>query len=206
MTLLVLAYVPGNLTKAIVFLLLWTLLFWPLQRKELLTAAAICLFFTGMNASALHQGIFLFTRPDVLGMPVYELVMWGFYLTHVDRLWRDSGPAVRRPLVTWALALGFAAAFSVVTDQQLLFWVTAVVLCVAFVVFHEPADFAYAGHMLVLGALIEYVGVAFGEWRYPLDVPGGVPPWFITMWAGIGLFYRRLVIPMLGRNAPPREL
>ena len=58
-------------------------------------------------------------------------------------------------------------------------------------------DLAYAGHMVVLGALVEYTGVHAGQWFYPIDVPGGVPPWFVTMWGGIGLFFRRLVLPWL---------
>lgn len=198
-TLVVLAYVPGNALKAAVLTLGWALLFWPIARQELLVAFGVCLFFTSMNASALKQGIFKFSNPDLLGMPVYELFMWGFYLTHVDRLWRAGRPAMARPLVAWVLALFFSAAFSVITDQQVLFAVTAIILLIAFAVFREPMDLAYAGHMVLLGAMIEYLGVHFGEWTYPLDVPGGVPPWFVTMWAGIGLFYRRLIIPLIRR-------
>jgi hypothetical protein len=173
-TLVVLAFVPGTVNKALILLGLWALLFWPLRLSELAMVAGICLFFTGMNASALQQGIFKFREADVLGMPVYELFMWGFYLLHVHRLWRGTPSSRPRPVLAWGLGLAFAAAFSVITDQTLLFAVTA-------------------------GALIEYVGVHSGQWFYPIDVPGGVPPWFVTMWGGIGLFFRRLVMPWLPR-------
>jgi len=200
-TLVVLAFVPGTVNKALILLGLWALLFWPLRLSELVMVAGICVFFTGMNASALQQGIFKFREPDVLGMPVFELFMWGFYLLHVHRLWRGTPSARPRPALAWALGIAFSAAFAVITDQTVLFAVTASLLAVALFFFHEPMDLAYAGHMVLLGALIEYAGVHSGQWFYPIEVPGGVPPWFITMWGGIGLFFRRLVMPWLPRPA-----
>ena len=197
-TLVVLAFVPGSVAKMLVLLGLWALLFWPLRRVEWLMAGGVCLFFTGMNASALKQGIFQFREPDVLGMPVWELFMWGFYLLHVYRFWGDAVAADRRQTVlAWILGLLFAAAFALITDQSQLFIVTAVVLLVALAFFHDRLDLAYAGHMVLLGACVEYVGVHSSEWSYPLDIPGGVPPWFVTMWGGIGLFFRRLVLPLM---------
>ena len=62
-------------------------------------------------------------------------------------------------------------------------------------------DFAYVAYMVILGALIEYTGVWAGQWSYPENPPGGVPLWFITMWGGVGLFTRRLVLPLMRRGA-----
>lgn len=196
-TLVVLAWVPGTVTKAVVLLSLWALLFLPLRLAEVAMFFGVCLFFTGMNASALQQGIFRFTEPDVLGMPVYELFMWGFYLLHVYRMWGGGAPLQPQVLLAWGLGLAFAAAFAVITDQTLLFGVTAALLLVALFFFHDRLDLAYAGHMVVLGALTEYVGVHSGQWSYPIDLPGGVPPWFVPMWGGVGLFFRRLVLPWM---------
>lgn len=197
-TLTVLAWVPGTITKTAVLLGLWALLFLPLARAELGMIVGVCIFFFGMNASALKQGIFKFHDPDVLGMPFWELVMWGFYLLHVYRFWGGVLPDTRRRnLTAWVLGLLFSAAFSVITDQLLLFWVTAGLLLLALVIFHDRLDLAYAGHMVLLGAMVEYVGVHSGQWLYPMEFPGGVPPWFITMWGGIGLFFRRLVLPWM---------
>lgn len=197
-TLVVLAWVPGTVTKTVVLLGLWALLFLPLRRAEVFMAVGVCVFFFGMNASALKQGIFQFREPDVMGMPVWELVMWGFYLLHVYRLWGDAQrDTPGRTRLAWGLGLVFAACFSAITDQTVLFAATAVVLAVSLAVFHDRLDLAYAGHMVVLGALVEYVGVHAGQWFYPIDIPGGVPPWFATMWGGIGLFFRRLVLPWM---------
>lgn len=196
-TLVVLAWVPGTTVKALVLLVLWALLFLPLRTAEILMVAGVCLFFTGMNASALKQGIFQFREPDLLGMPAYEFLMWGFYLLHVYRLWGGAAPAKPQTALAWALGLGFAAAFAVITNQMLLFGATATLLLVALYFFHDRLDLAYVGHMVILGTLVEYVGVHAGQWFYPIDIPGGVPPWFVTMWGGIGLFFRRLVLPWM---------
>jgi len=79
--------------------------------------------------------------------------------------------------------------------------VTGIILAVALAAFHQRLDLAYAGYMILVGALVEYTGVWSGQWGYPGDPPGGVPLWFLTMWGGVGLFTRRLVVPLLHRYA-----
>jgi hypothetical protein len=66
--------------------------------------------------------------------------------------------------------------------------------------FHDVHDLAYAGYMILLGAAVEYAGVYAGLWSYPGDPSGGVPLWFITMWGGVGLFLRRLALPIVSKH------
>lgn len=152
-----------------------------------------------MNAASLKQGIFMFAHPDILLQPVWELFMWGFYLLHTRRLLNGPAPVGRRATV-WALALAYSAAFATIHDSNTLLLVTGILLLGGLALFHEPLDLAYAGYMVLLGALIEYTGVHSGQWGYPGNPPGGVPLWFITMWGGIGLFMRRLINPILARH------
>jgi hypothetical protein len=198
-TLLVLAFVPSNLGKLAVFLLLWGYTFGRLSRPEWGFVALACLFFTGMNAASLHQGIFAFADPDVLRMPVYEFFMWGFYLLHTKRLFGGAAPQGRR-LFVWISALLYSVAFATIVDQQVLLLVTGVLLGAGLLVFHEPLDIAYCSYMVFLGALVEYTGVHSGQWHYPGDPIGGVPLWFVTLWGGVGLFLRRLALPILARQ------
>ena len=99
-----------------------------------------------------------------------------------------------------AAAAAFALPFALIADPGLLLAVSAVVLAGCIVMFHERMDLAYASYMAALGALIEYVGVGAGQWHYPGRPYGGVPLWFLTMWAGVGLFTRRLILPLLRRS------
>lgn len=197
-TLAILAVMPTNMGKLLVMLALWALTFSRFSRVEMVFFATACLFFTGMNAASLNQGIFAFRHPDLLGMPVYELFMWGFYLMHTKRFLGGPAPQGRRPPV-WLLALLYSAAFAAIPNQQLLLAVTAALLAIGLILFHEPPDLAYTGYMLLLGAAVEYTGVWSGQWHYPGNPPGGVPFWFITLWGGVGLFLRRLVLPILAR-------
>ena len=63
--------------------------------------------------------------------------------------------------------------------------------------YHEKLDWMYTLYMIGLGAAIEYTGVWSGEWYYPGDPLGGVPPWFISLWGGVGFFLRRLAFPLI---------
>jgi len=196
---LILAFVPTNLGKLAALLVLWALTFGRLGKVEAIFYVCVCAFFTAMNAASLKQGIFMFAHPDILLQPVWELFMWGFYLLHTRRLLNGPAPAGRRATV-WVLALAYSAAFATIHDSNTLLLVTGVLLLVGLALFHEPLDLAYAGYMVLLGALIEYTGVHSGQWGYPGNPPGGVPLWFITMWGGIGLFMRRLINPILARH------
>lgn len=194
----ILAFVPGNLAKLGALLLMWALTFGRLSKVEAWFYAIVCAFFTGMNAASLKQGIFAFTSPDVLGMPVYELFMWGFYLLHTRRVLGGAAPQGRRVAV-WVLALLYAVAFSAIHDGNVLLMVTVVLLTVGLVLFHERNDLAYTAYLIAFGAAIEYTGVWSGQWQYPGAPWGGVPLWFITLWGGVGLFLHRLVVPLLAR-------
>jgi hypothetical protein len=129
---------------------------------------------------------------------VWEFFMWGFYVLHLIRMVDGPAPA-GKPWLPLGLAIAFAIPFSTIADAQLLLLATAIILGVALAFFHERLDLAYTGYMILVGALIEYTGVWSGQWGYPGDPPGGVPLWFVTMWGGVGLFTRRLVLPILRR-------
>jgi hypothetical protein len=198
-TLAILISVPSNAGKLTALLALWAVTFGKLTRTEWVFFAAISVFFTAMNAAALAQGIFTFSDPDFLRMPVWEVLMWGFYTLHTIRLLGGPIPNSNRKVV-WGLAILFAAAFATIPDSTVLLAVTSVVLLMALGFFHDVHDLAYAGYMILLGAAVEYAGVYAGLWSYPGDPSGGVPLWFITMWGGVGLFLRRLALPIVSKH------
>lgn len=202
LTAAVLCWVPSGIAKLAAFIAIWLLTFTSLRRAELVLYLAVNLLFVGMNVGALRQGVFRFEYPDLLGMPIWEFAIWGFYVLHLVRM--IGGPAPDgRILLPLALAVAFALPFSTISDQSALTIVSGLIFIVALGVFHESFDIAYAAYMMVVGAVIEYVGVHSGQWSYPNDPLGGVPFWFIPMWGGIGLFTRRLVLPALRRFQPP---
>lgn len=198
-----LGWVPGNPAKLGTMVVIWRLGFGPIAAAEYLMMAAVNLLFVVMNTGALNGGIFRFDHPDVLGMPVYEYLMWGFYTLHTIRFL--DGPAPRGSLIlASAAAAAFALPFATITEPALLLAASATVLAGCFALFREPLDFGYAGYMAAIGALIEYIGVGTGQWHYPGQPYGGVPLWFLPMWAGVGLFTRRLIVPLLQRGRAGR--
>jgi len=194
-TVAVLGWVPGNLAKLAILWVVWMIGFRRIARSEAIMMAGVNLLFAVMNLGALSKGIFRFSEPDILGMPVYEFFMWGFYALHTIRV--VGARRQNRQVLAIVLASAFAVPFSTISDPWLLLLASGVLLAVGLVAFHEPADLAYAGYMLIVGALIEYVGVWTGQWSYPGTPYGGVPLWFATMWAGVGLYVGRLMAPMV---------
>jgi len=158
------------------------------------------LLFVAMNIAALRKGLFQFSKPDALGMPLFEFVMWGFYTLHTIRMLCGATPEGSRRLPV-IMAVVFALPFCTIGGARELTLVSGTVVAASLVVFHEPMDLAYAGYMALLGAAVEYIGVGTGQWWYPGSPAGGVPLWFVTMWAGIGLFTRRLLLPLVRHGA-----
>lgn len=195
-TALILGAVPGNALKLVLMLGVWAAGFRRLSGREWLTVLGVNALFFGMNFGALQKGVFRFEHPDLAGMPVYELFMWGFYTLNAARFLGGPVPRERRGLAL-ALAVAFSVPFSTIAHDGWLLAATGSVLVIALVFFHEKGDLAFTGYLVGMGALIEYVGVWTGQWSYPANPVGGVPLWFITMWGGVGLFTRRLLVPLM---------
>ncbi len=197
-TLAVVAWVPGNVAKLVLLVALWALTFGRVRRSEAALFLGACVLFTGMNAMALRQGIFRFSEPDVLGMPLYELGMWGFYLLHTRRLW--PAPAAALPgWILWLTMACFALSFVAITDSLWLLVASGLALASAVALSHRGPDLVHAAYMVVLGLLVEATGVASGQWSYPSNPPLGVPLWFMTLWGGVGYFASRVAWPWFVR-------
>ena len=199
-TVAALGWMPTNAAKLVAMLVIWRLGFGRVSPAEIVAMMLVNLFFVLANQAALARGIFGFDDPDFLGMPVYEYLMWGFYTLHAIRFLDGSAPAGGR-LLPFAAAAIFALPFALPIGPARLPAVSAALLAVCLALFHQRMDFAYAGYMAALGALFEYVGVWTGQWHYPGSPIGGVPFWFVTMWGGVGLFTRRLILPSLTARA-----
>ncbi len=195
-TLLILALNITSIFKLLAFAAVWSLTFRRWSRRESFCYLAVCSLFSVMDILAVRQGLFVFSRPDFSGLPMWEYFMWGFYVLHLLRTL--DGPA---PLPKWRLvvplAILFAFPFAVVAEPVVLLAGSGAILAVALLFFHEAPDIRYVGYAVLMGAAVEYVGVWSGQWQYPRHPLGGVELWFATMWGGIGLFTRRLLLPLI---------
>lgn len=200
-TALILGWLPGNGLKLGAMLLVWMAGFRRISGREAWMLLGVNLLFAVMNTGALQKGIFRFAHPDILNMPMWEFFMWGFYTLNALRLIGGEPPRERRKL-SLAVAVAFSIPYSTIGDPMLLLLVSGAILAVALFLFHEPLDLAFTGYLIAMGALIEYVGVWSGQWSYPGGPIGGVPFWFITMWGGVGLFTRRLLLPLVYPGRP----
>jgi hypothetical protein len=195
-TIATLGWVPGNGAKLVTMVVIWAFGFGRIRPTELAAMALVNLIFLLMNQAALKQGVFGFDHPDLLGMPAYELLTWGFYTLHAIRFLNGRPPQGRWIIVVVATAT-FAVPFGTIADSDLLFLASATLLVLLFVIYHEPMDLVYAGYMALVGQLVEHVGQSTGQWHYPGHPWDGVPLWLLTLWAGFGLFTRRLIVPLL---------
>ena len=196
-TAVTLAWVPDNATKLAVMLVVWATGFGRIKRTEFALVACVNAIFILMDIATLRQGAFRFTSPNLLGLPYYEFLMWGFYVLNAIRF-----IGARPPQGSTTRAIGwvvlFALPFALIQDYRLLFLASAASLAIGLGLFHKSRDIAFVGYMIGMGAVIEYTGVHSGQWIYDGPTFGGVPLWFAPMWGGVGLFVHRLGLPLMG--------
>jgi len=197
-TLAAVHFIPDRRLVLIPLLLSWWVVFHPLSAGELVMFAVAGTFFLFQNYVTLRAGLFEFRFKDILLMPYYEPLLWGFYFLSLKRF--ISGQA--RPNLSVdkraiAALVVTSLAFSVFSfDSRAIFLATTCSTIILFALFHERLDVYYALCGLGLGLTVELFGVSTGLWWYPAPDFLGIPYWFATMWISVGLLGRRFLIPI----------
>lgn len=199
-TLIILGWIPGNLLKLALLILVWILTWGPL-RRGFLVLFTLCIFlFTAMDALAVRRGVFVFSRPDIGGLPLWEPLMWAFFTYHFHHM--IQGPPPKFDLRVLPMAVLFSACFGLFQTPHILLIATGTTLALSLLLFHETYDVIYTGYAVLVGTAVEFVGVARGLWHYPDAPVGGVPFWYIPLWGSIGLYMRRMGLPLAERISP----
>ncbi|HTM26233.1 MAG TPA: hypothetical protein VL225_13635 [Vicinamibacterales bacterium] len=196
-TIAVLHFVANRVFAVAVLALSWSFLFAPFSTGELVAFVLAAFFFLLQNYVCLRAGLFEFRFKDVLLMPYYEPLLWGFYFISMKRF--ITGPTSEDIVIDKKSVAGVvltSVAFSLFSfDSRALFVATACSTTFLFFLFHSKIDLYYASYGLMLGVIIELFGVSTGLWWYPAPDFLGIPYWFATMWISVGLLGRRFLIP-----------
>lgn len=190
-------FVSNRLVAIAVLAVSWSVLFAPFGAGEVVVFVLASLFFLLQNYVCLRAGLFEFRFKDVLLMPYYEPLLWGFYFISMKRF--ISGAAKEDVVIDKKSVAGVvltSVLFSLFSfDSRALFVATACSTAFLFFLFHSKLDLYYAFYGLALGFIIELFGVTTGLWWYPAPDFLGIPYWFATMWISVGLLGRRFLIP-----------
>jgi hypothetical protein len=204
---LVLHFVPNRLLVCALLLVAWWLLFFPLTIAEYVLVVLAAFFFTIQDYVTLKAGLFAFGPHDVLLMPYYEPLLWGFYFVSIKRF--VSGTAVDYPPLGMKGVAGLVVTsivfsmFSTGSRPLLIATICSTLFLVT--LFHTSGDFRYAACALMLGLVVEVFGVSTGLWSYPTSDFLGIPYWFATMWISVGLLGRRFALPAASWLANQRQ-
>ena len=202
LTLGLLYAVTNRPLTAVLLITAWWLIFRPFRASELVLFVLAGLFFLNQNYMSLKAGLFEFRHKDILLMPYYEPLLWGFYFLSLKRFVSDRHPVQSVTATAGIAVLVVSLAFSLFgSSSQLVLIATLCSTLLLLALFHTRADLCYAASALALGLVIELFGVSTGLWWYPAPDFLGIPYWFATMWVSVGLLGRRFLIPLAERLA-----
>lgn len=188
-------WLSDNLLILLLLLINWGVLLRPFTKSDLILFVMGQLIFVPNNIMAVKNGTFTFTQPDLLGLPVWEYFMWGYYFVVVQR-WCQGTPKVGTALKKWmGGAVLFAMCFSSVQNMNILLFSSCLIVLTALLRARDPMTFKYFIVMVGMGTIVEAAGLAAGHWTYPQGHIGGLPLWYIPMWGGTGVFFHKIAVP-----------
>ncbi len=204
-TLILLVTIPDNLIKTFLLLGWWFLTFQPLEKKEWILFLLGNISFSILDWISLKHGLFQFLTPNLGPMPYFEFFMWGYYSLFAWRILKEKIqiPAEIEPKVS-LLNLVFTGLFMTQSHSNPLLFGSGIILAISIFFYHDKDDLKSMSLFLLIGTIIEVVGIQFKIWTYPEPHLFGLPLWFITMWAGAGLFWRRIFLVMVGLKGDSR--
>lgn len=197
-TLLCTAMVPSTAALVIILPAIWFYAFRPLSTIERVMFLLAAITIIGQNYVVLRSGAFRFRQEDILGMPYYEPLMWGFYALSIKRWVYDRkdvlSPVGRRNIAAFLLTGLVFGLLSV--NSVLLTLASSALLLLLFFWFHDKTDLRAAGYALGMGLAVELFGVHTGQWSYPSPVLLGLPLWSVSMWLSVGILFNRFLFPV----------
>lgn len=189
-------YVANRPVATALLVVLWTIAFFPIRWDELVVFLLAGVFFVVQNYVCLKAGLFEFRFKDVLLMPYYEPLLWGFYFLSMKRFLSGAETTY---VFNWKSVAGLlvtSIAFSIFSfNPRALLAATLCSTAILFVLFHTKRDAQHALFALTLGFVVEVFGVSTGLWSYPASDFLGIPFWFATMWLSVGLLGYRFLFP-----------
>ncbi len=191
-TLLTLVFINSNIIQTIIFLITWSASFYPIKKDDLFFFSLICLIFIPQDILAISHGVFTFNDPDILGLPIWQFLMWGYWLFFSIRFIKQSSDQKIR-FITIILLLIFSLCFTVSTEQTFILARSTIIIIIIFFFHHSKLDFAYFFVMIFLGTIVELLGIYTEIWLYPDNI---YPLWSINMWGGIGIFLNNFKKPI----------
>ncbi|MBY0413464.1 MAG: hypothetical protein K2Q18_04835 [Bdellovibrionales bacterium] len=168
----------------------------PFGKKEISIFLIANIVFIGSDIGAIQNGFFKFTNPDLLGLPYWEFVAWGFWVLYGYRILPKQFPT-NLSLKALVLAIVFSQSFALIHQKEILLAVSAVIAIISLVSFRKIYDFYYFGFFALVGISVETTGLVFKLWTYPdADITIACIQ-FVVMWAGVGVFIPNIVGPLL---------
>ncbi|MCB0419953.1 MAG: hypothetical protein KDD61_03105 [Bdellovibrionales bacterium] len=203
----------ANSIQLLLLFLLWVVTFRKLGPGEWILFILVNIIFTFNNIMAIRNGTFEFILPSsaskneifvsngslyILGVPIFEVFLWGFYILHTKRMLRLKlySSSLLKPFL---LSILFSLSFSLFPTQLGILLATTASVLTLFMFFHEKQDILCAGYMVFIGTILEHIGVHFGIWKYPGNYLTGVAYWYVNLFAGTGVLLNRLALPLTSK-------
>lgn len=90
LTFSIIFFLSSSITQLLLLVCLWLATFWPLKREEIIVFLIAAILGTLGDVAVVHARIFEFATKDLLSLPLYEPLIWGYLYLQAKRILYDK--------------------------------------------------------------------------------------------------------------------
>lgn len=183
----ILAFVPESTFKFVAFSLFALIAFHPLSRIEFILFIFVNIIYFIMDAAAIHNQFFAFEFTQILGMPYYEMLVWGIYYLIALRS-VSNHPIPKSHRYFFLSFICFLMAFNASPTPELRSIFCLIILIISLIFSFNKQSLMVIILFLVMGLSVEQTGIYKGFWYYPNEVTNYIPIWSYLVWVASGFY------------------
>ncbi len=186
------------------------------SRLEIIRMAIAVSVMTVVEIAVTSQGTYTYASPQLVSIPLWLPIGWGFFSLTLFRIVRDlgrmTGIRTEAPLPPSTLATVFEivslplliGASHALWSQSLVSNLAMLVVVATICVFmRSRAILLVVAVSIVLAVILEYGGIAGGVWWWNAPDLAGLPLWVPLSYAYLNVLFYRLALRLEGRFTMP---
>lgn len=179
--------------KMVGILLSFYFIYGAFTKEEVYLFVGVNIFFTFMNYMSIINGIFVFSHPNLIGLPWYEFFMWGIYVIHLKRIteifFKKEFTSYPIGMVDFICVGLVITVFSICKDKSSVTFLPLIINI--FYLISKKSKLLVSNYLyfIAIGGILELVGTNGGQWSYPQPDFFGVPFWYVNVFGSFALYF-----------------
>jgi len=149
--------------------------------------------------SVVYFGVWEYTKPLFLGIPLWLSLFWGYAFLIINRfmekviIFDTKIKKKKYPIILLIIIYPFLILIPSFIENNLLIFIGLSFIFILLLLTHNKKDIFFVLFFSIFGILLEILCVYYGIWKYFNPDIFGIPLWLPVLYADFSLFIRKTV-------------